>query len=152
MLAVTVDVKGAATATVAMADVVDETADVVSAAKLPMARSAHPAKGLAVAKDASKAAKAKQSPHVVSARNAVSAPPARAVAMAELKTVAKPATTRALRPVPMRRRSSMPMAPKCAKNVHRERVAGNAVSVAVKAVVNAASGASVAQPTHLPLN
>ena len=115
MLAVTanaamVDVKGAA-----MAAVVDETVAVVSAAKLPMAKSAHPAKAVAVAKDALKAAKAKPGLHVVSARNAasarnaVSAPPARAVAMADLipvvKTVAKPAPMRALKPVPMHRQS-----------------------------------------------
>jgi hypothetical protein len=92
-----------------MAAVVDETVAVVSAAKLPMAKSAHPAKAVAVAKDASKAAKAKQGLHVVSARNAVSAPPAKAVAMADLipvvKTVAKPAPMRALKPVPMHRQS-----------------------------------------------
>lgn len=115
MLAVTVDVKGAATATVAMADVVDETVAVVSAAKLPMARSVHPAKAVAVAKDALKAAKAKPGLHVVSARNAASArnavsvPPARVVAMADLipvvKTVAKPAPMRAVKPVPMHRQS-----------------------------------------------
>ena len=157
--AVMVDVKGAATATVAMADVVDETAAVVSAAKLPMARSVHPAKAVAVAKDASKAAKSKQSPHVVNARNAVSVPPAMAVAMADLKpvvkTVAKPAPTHARKPVPMRRQSSTPMAPKCAKNARRVRDAANVVSVAsvaVKAVVNAATGANAVQLTHLPLS
>ena len=101
-----VGVKGAA-----MAAVVDETVAVVSAAKRPMAKSAHPAKAVAVAKDASKAAKAKQGLHVVSARsaasarNAVSAPSARADAMADLKpvvkTVAKPAPTHVLKPVPM---------------------------------------------------
>jgi hypothetical protein len=44
------------------------------------------------------------------------------------------------------------MAPKCVKNARRVKVAGNAVSVAVKAAVNGASGASVAKPMHLPLN
>ena len=44
------------------------------------------------------------------------------------------------------------MAPKCVKNARRVKVAGNAVSVAVKVAVNAASGASVAKPMHLPLN
>jgi hypothetical protein len=162
MLAVKVGVKGRATATVAMAAAVDETVAGVSAAKRPMARSGHPAKAVAVAKDASKAAKAKPSLHVVSAlnaasaRNAVSAQRARADAMADLKaevkTVAKRAPTRARRPEPMRRQSSTPMAPKCVKNVRRVRVAVNAASVAVKVVVNAATAASVAQPMHLPLN
>ena len=105
-----VDVKEAA-----MAAVVDETVAVVSAAKLPTAKSAHPAKAVAVAKDASKVAKAKQGLHVVSAlnaareRSAVSAPLAMAGAMADLKpvekAVAKPAPTRALKPVPMHRQS-----------------------------------------------
>lgn len=44
------------------------------------------------------------------------------------------------------------MAPRCAKNVRRVRVAVNAVSVAVKVAVNAANGASVAKPMHLPLS
>jgi hypothetical protein len=44
------------------------------------------------------------------------------------------------------------MAPKCAKNVRRVRDAVNGVSVAVKAVVNAAIGASVAKPMRLRLN
>lgn len=44
------------------------------------------------------------------------------------------------------------MAPKCAKNVRRVRVGVNAVSVAVKVAVNAASAASVVKPMHLPLN
>ena len=159
MLAVMVGVKGGATATVAMAAAVDETVAVVSAAKLPMARSGHPAKVVAVAKDASKAAKANQDPHAVnapnaaSARNAVSAPHARAVAMADLKprvkTAAKRAPTCAPEPELTRRQSSMPMAPKCAKNVHHAKVAVNAANVVVKVVVN---GASVAKPMHLPLN
>lgn len=107
MLAVTANAvmvaeKEAATATVAMLAVVDETAAVVSAAKLPMAKSAHPAKAVAVEKDVSKGAKAMQDLHVVSALNAVSAPLARAVAMDELKTVAKHAPMLALKPVPMR--------------------------------------------------
>ena len=143
-------------APVAMAGVLDETVAGVSAAKLPMARSAPPAKAVAVAKDVSKAAKAKPNPHVVNAQNAVSAPLARAVAMAGLKpvvkTAAKPAPTLALKPVPMRRQSSTPMAPKCAKSVRHAKVAVNAVSVAVKAVVNAAIGASVAKPMRLRLN
>ena len=115
MLAVRVGVKERATATVAMAAAVDETVAGVSAAKRPMARSAHPARAVAVVKGASKAAKAKSSLHVVSARNAASArnavsvPPARVVAMADLipvvKTVAKPAPMRALKPVPMHRQS-----------------------------------------------
>lgn len=41
------------------------------------------------------------------------------------------------------------MAPNCAKNARRVKVAVNAVSVAVKVAVNAAS---VAKPMHLPLN
>jgi hypothetical protein len=44
------------------------------------------------------------------------------------------------------------MAPKCAKNVRHVRDAVNGVSVAVKAVVSAAIGASVAKPMHLPLS
>lgn len=44
------------------------------------------------------------------------------------------------------------MAPKCVKNARRVKVAGNAVSVAVKVAVNVASGASVAKPMDLPLN
>lgn len=44
------------------------------------------------------------------------------------------------------------MAPKCVKNARRVKVAGNAVSVAVKVAVNAVSGASVAKPMHLLLN
>ena len=44
------------------------------------------------------------------------------------------------------------MAPKCAKNARRVRVAVNEASVAVKVVVNAAIGAIVAQPKHLSLN
>jgi hypothetical protein len=157
-LAVMVGVKEAAMATVAMAAAVDETVAVVSAAKLPMARSAPPAKAVAVAKDASKAEKAKPGPRVVnaqnaaSARNAVSAPRAKAVAMAELKPVANRAPTHAQNPAPMRRQSWMPMAPKCAQNARRVRVAVNEASVAVKVVVNAAIGASVAKPMHLPLN
>ena len=96
-------------ATVAMAAEVDETVAVVSAAKLPMARSGHPAKAVAAEKDASKAAKAKPSPLVVNEQNAVSAPRAKAVAMADLKpagkTVAKRAPTHAQNPAPMRRQS-----------------------------------------------
>jgi hypothetical protein len=156
MLAVRVGVKVRATATVAMAAAVDETVAEVSAAKRPLAKSGHPAKAVAVAKDASKAAKAKPSPLVASAQNAVSVPHARAVAMADLKpvvkTVAKRATTRARKPEPMRHQSSTPMAPKCAKNVRHVRDAVNGVSVAVKAVVSAAIGASVAKPMRLRLN
>ncbi len=44
------------------------------------------------------------------------------------------------------------MAQKCAKNVRRVKVAVIEASVAVKVVVNAATGASVAKPMHLPLN
>jgi hypothetical protein len=92
-----------------MAAAVDETVAEVSAAKRPLAKSGHPAKAVAVAKDASKAAKAKPSPLVASAQNAVSVPHARAVAMADLKpvvkTVVKLAPTHALKPVPMLRQS-----------------------------------------------
>jgi hypothetical protein len=155
--AVKVGVKGAAMAPVAMAAVVDETVAVVSAAKLPMARSGHPAKAVAVAKGASKDAKAKPGPHVVSVRNAVSAPLEKAVAMADLKpvvktvvkTVAKLAPMRALKPVPMHRQSSTPMAPKCVKSARRVRVAVNEANVAVKVVVNAATEASAVKPMHL---
>lgn len=142
-----------------MAAAVDEKVAVVSAAKLPMAKSGHLAKAVDAAKDASKVARAKQSPHGVSALNAASAQNAvsglrvKAVAMADLKpvvkTVAKLAPMRALRPEPMRCQSSTPMAPKCAKNVPRVRVA---VSVAVKVAENAAKGANVAKPMQPPLN
>ena len=96
-----VGVREAAMATVAMAAEVDETVAVVSAAKLPMARSGHPAKAVAAEKDASKAAKAKPSPLVVNEQNAVSAPRAKAVAMADLKPVVKTV----VKLVPMRRQS-----------------------------------------------
>ena len=44
------------------------------------------------------------------------------------------------------------MAPKCAKNARRVKVAVNELSVAVKVVVNAAIGANVAKPKHLSRN
>jgi hypothetical protein len=69
-----------------------------------------------------------------------------------VKTVAKPAPTRALKPVPMHRQSSTPMAPKCAKNARRVRDAANVARGAVKVAGNAARGASVAKPMHLPLS
>lgn len=53
---------------------------------------------------------------------------------------------------PMRCLSSMPMAPKYAKNARPERVAANEVSAEVKVVVNARIGASVAHPMRLAMN
>ena len=144
---------------VAMVGVVGAMVGAANAAKLSRAKFARHAKALAEAKVELKAVMAKLGQRVLNAQNVASAlsevnvPLARAVARADPKCVLKVgvrgAPTHVQKPAPMRHQSSMPMAPKCARNVRRAKVAATEVSVAVKDVVNAVIGGNVAKPMRL---
>lgn len=151
---------------VAMLAVVGAMVAVASAANLPRVKPARHAKAVAEAKVELKAVMSKPDQRALNAQSVASAlsevnvPLARAVAIADPKCVLKAgsrvgvrgAATHAQKPAPMRHQSSMPMAPKCARNVHRVKVAANEVSVAVKDVVSVVIGANVAKPMRLALN